>query len=362
MAIGRLKVSQIRNIETASLDLSPQVNLIHGPNGSGKTSLLESAHFLSRARSFRNNKFRTLINEKQDSCAVYGEIREKSGVQIPVGVQRSRDGSQAIKISGQVVQSAVQLASLIPVQVINPYSLSILEDGPTVRRQFIDWGVFHVEQSFLFHWQRANRALKQRNEMLKGGRIDRSLLAAWDQAFVEHSLHLQALRKSYVERIDPHFKRWLAKISMLEAPDLTLAAGWDERESLEDVLAQSLEQDRRLGFTQFGPHRADIKVRTGGKKAVDILSRGQQKIVVSALKLAQSTMYQQARDRQCIFLVDDLAAELDAEHRQRLYQSLVDTGSQLLITSVEANPFELDSKGDTRVFHVKQGQIAVTAN
>ena len=311
---------------------------------------------LSRGRSFRNNKYRTLINDQQDSCTVFGEVslRHYDDV-VPLGVQRNRDGSQQIKINGKPATSAAQLAELVPTQVINPDALAILEGGPAIRRQFVDWGVFHVEHRFLHHWQRANRALKQRNEMLRRGKMDASLMAAWDRVLIEHAEKLQQLRGSYVERLKPLFEKALNKLTDIDLPELSLAAGWDERMGLAEVFKRSAEQDRKAGFTQHGPHRADLRVRLDGRKVADLLSRGQQKIIVSALKLAQGALFNLVNGRQCIFLVDDLVAELDAEHRQRLFKSLVETESQLWVTSIDADVFDVE--GNYRAFHVKQGNI-----
>lgn len=359
MAISRLAITNLRNLGLLDIVPGQDVNLIIGPNGSGKTSILESIYLLGRARSFVTSRHTSLIRRGQKCCTVYGKIQtgEKAPA-VSVGVTRTLDGKQQIKVAGDKVTSSAPLAELLPLQVINPGAFRLLDGGPKSRRQFIDWGVFHVEHTFIDNWRRLNRCLKQRNNLLRQGKFDAGLLSSWDKEFVESANLLTAQREEYVKRLTPLFSELLSRVSKLEKVSLGFYPGWDEKAGLERVLSDSKERDLKEGFTHYGPQRAELKAKYLGLNAAETLSRGQQKLVVCALKIAQGHLYSESRGRPCVYLVDDLAAELDAEHLEVLCQLLSELDCQLFVTSVEEAVFNgCWSAKNTKMFHVEHGRL-----
>lgn len=277
---------------------------------------------------------------------------------VSVGVTRATDGACQIKVAGDSVRSAAPLAELLPLQVINPGSFALLDGGPKSRRQFVDWGVFHVEHAFFESWQRLNRCLKQRNRLLRRGKIQADLMAPWDREFVDHSIEITEQRRRYVALLSPLFNQVLSRLSELDKVALRFYPGWDERHSLEEVLDSAIERDSKHGFTHYGPQRAELKVRYMDLNAADTLSRGQQKLVICALKIAQGHLFSKMTGRPCIYLIDDLAAELDSEHRKALCRLLSELDSQLFITSVEEGAFyDCWQSDEVEMFHVKQGAL-----
>lgn len=359
MAIIQLSILNLRNIETLKISPGEYINLIIGPNGSGKTSILESIYLLGSQRSFRASDTKSLIKNSCDNYAVYGKVKfEKGGVSTPVGVMRNTTGQQVIKISGEKVKSAAKLAQLLPMQVIDPGSFKLLEGGPKARRQFIDWGVFHVEQSFHQDWCRLNRCLKQRNIALRHARIDTPTLKAWDRELVEYGDRITSSREAYIKNLEPLFNQTLSQLTTLPNVTLSFYPGWDRKVSLEEVLQRSLTKDKSRGYTQYGPQRADLKIRFLGQNASQMLSRGEQKIIVAALKIAQGKYFNLATGRKCIYLVDDLAAELDDAHKNSIFNLLSDLNSQIFITAVNMNTVDYDWLGSkVTMFHVKHGAI-----
>lgn len=359
MSLVRLSVTGVRNLSAVTLAPSPRINLLYGDNGSGKTSLLEAIHLLGLARSFRSTRLSPVIQHEQQSCTVFGQLDALAGAH-QLGVSRDRDGEMQIRIDGQNARSAAQLAEALPLQLINPDSFRLLEGAPKVRRQFLDWGVFHVEPRFLPAWQRLQTALRQRNSWLRHGTLDSASQAAWDREMAQASEEIDAYRRAYIQQLKPVFEDTLAQLLDLPGLALSYYRGWDKERNLLDVLQASLARDQALGHTQAGPQRADLRVRLDGHNAAEILSRGQQKLVVCALRIAQGHLLNAARAGQCIYLVDDLPSELDEVHRRALCRLLDDLHCQVFITCVDRDLLKEGWHAETPVamFHVEQGQVS----
>ncbi|WP_210397937.1 DNA replication/repair protein RecF [Motiliproteus sediminis] len=359
MSVTRLDIHHLRNIASLRLDLSAQTNLFHGPNGSGKTSVLEAVHLLSLARSFRTTQHRHYITNQQPQSTLFAQI-DVDGTRVPLGFQRCSDGELSIRVDGERVDTVTSLAEQLPIQLINADTFLLLEGSPAIRRQYIDWGGFHAEPRFLATWKAVRRCLKQRNSLLKHGRMDPSVRAAWDQELVRQAEALDSYRAAYLQALIPRFENLLAELLPLDSLELQYYRGWDRKSPLDEVLAAGLERDCQQGFTHAGPQRADLRFKIDGAVASERLSRGQQKLVVSALKLAQGFLLQEQKGRRCVYLIDDLPAELDRNHRQRLCRLLEQMNTQVLITSTDADAFEGCWHTDTEVrsFEIRQGALA----
>ena len=362
MALTRLSVSGVRNLHPVNLTPSPRINLLFGANGSGKTSLLEAIHLLGLARSFRSTRLTPVIQYDQAHCQLFGEVLFADGLRSQLGVQRDRQGEFVIRQDGKNLRSAAALAECLPLQLINPDSFRLLEGSPKVRRQFLDWGVFHVEHQFLPTWQRLQTALRQRNSWLRHGRMDAALQAAWDRELITASEQIDRLRQAYLQQLKPAFEQVLAELIDLSGLTLSYSRGWDKERDLAEVLQAGLERDRQLGYTQAGPQRADLRLRIGSHNAADVLSRGQQKLVVCALRIAQGHLLQAVKRGRCVYLVDDLPSELDEQHRRALCRLLEALDCQVFITGVEAAQIESFWREDTplAMFHVEHGRITQT--
>ncbi|WP_419832457.1 DNA replication/repair protein RecF [Endozoicomonas atrinae] len=363
--IQQLSITDIRNLSSVSIKPSLSVNVLYGLNGSGKTSVLEAIHILGVARSFRTSRIKPVINRDAEVCTVFGRLGVTSG-SIPVGVSRNlRDETLQIRVSGENLKSTSELARLLPLQVINPDTFRLLEGSPKLRRNFIDWGVFHVKHHDFFPlWKRMQKALKQRNSLLRHGRINGSELASWNVEFEKAANAIDVLRSDYIQRLTPVFNEVLSELTDLENLTLQYYRGWDKERSLNEVLGSGLARDAQSGYTHSGPQRADLRIRVGKVSAVDILSRGQMKLVVCALKLAQGFLYKELSGKQCVFLVDDLPSELDIPHRLALCQLFQKMNCQTFITCVEKEALEDCWLPETEVkmFHVKHGQITLDDN
>ena len=362
MSLIRLTVTAVRNLHTVTLTPSPRINILYGDNGSGKTSVLESIHLLGLARSFRSTRLSPVIQNEQAACTVFGQVSLPSDGISSLGVQRERNGDFTIRIDGQNARSTAQLAETLPIQLINPDSFRLLEGSPKIRRQFIDWGVFHVEPRFLQVWQRLQKALRQRNSWLRHGKMDPASQQAWDRELTQASNEIDAFRRAHITELKPEFQAALEELVDIENLTFSYYRGWDKDRELQDVLKASLTRDMQLGHTQAGPQRADLRIRLGSHNAADILSRGQQKLVVCALRIAQGRLINRVKRGQCVYLVVDLPSELDEQHRKALCRLLEGLNCQIFITCVEKESLESNWQDDTPValFHVEQGSITQT--
>ena len=351
MPLGSFHAERFRCLAGVELELDPGANLFIGPNASGKTSLLEAAFFLSRGRSFRSRRREALIAHGEDSFLLTGKALGPAGP-IGLGVQATRSGSEW-HVGGAVAAGIADLAEQFPAQVIDPEVHKLLEEGPGRRRRYLDWGVFHVEHSFLPTWRRYHQALRQRNAALKQNAADEDL-AAWEQELATNGETLAAQRNGYLARLAPPLEA-IGGALLDQAITLVHQPGWESEQRLLDALSADRRRDRRYRATQLGPHRADVIVLVGGRPAKDRVSRGQQKLVAAGLMLAQLEIQEQERPGRSALLLDDPAAELDGENLARLMALVRQVPAQLWVTSLKPEIAKLVR--DARLFHVKHGDI-----
>jgi DNA replication and repair protein RecF len=349
--LRRVQVTDFRCLQSAALDLDSQFTLISGPNGSGKTSLLEAMYVLGRGRSFRTRLLEHLIRQGANQFVVFGEI-DARGRRIPIGVEGSASGIRA-RIAGENASSLAELALVLPVQIIDPEVHGLIEDGPSRRRQFLDWGVFHVEQSFVGHWQRYRQALKQRNAALKSGQ-PQAVVASWDGDLVRYGELLTSARSSYVALLSPQAEAIGRNLLGMEL-GLGYRPGWARDQSFAEALLQSRGHDQASGMTQVGPHRAELSIRLGGLPVKDRISRGQQKLLAAALLIAQLKLFPDAAPMQPSLLLDDPAAELDDDRLAGLIREVSAHSVQLVVTTLHGEFSAFGAPG--RRFRVEAGRL-----
>ncbi|WP_455198194.1 DNA replication/repair protein RecF [Kaarinaea lacus] len=353
MAITQLEVKSFRNITHSLINPEIGLNFIFGDNGSGKTSLLEAIFCLGRGKSFRTHKTSKLIQAGKDAFTVVGKIAQH-GRNDTVGMERSYQGSQ-IRISGKAIKTTAELTELLPIAILEPGLHRLIEEGPEYRRKFMDWGVFHVEPGFGNTWKNYRRALDQRNAALRD-RWTKKAIMQWDRELAQAAMELHQARQSYLDTLFSTIQDIDFIGEALPGIDFSYQCGWRAENDYGDYLAAQYESDRERGFTQFGPHRADLKIRINGVEAKEVLSRGQQKLLVASLILAQCEQLSH-QETSTVVLVDDLPAELDPERRQALLTALVNTRAQVFITGTEMSLFSGEHIAASGVFHVEQGQF-----
>jgi len=351
LPLTRVRITRLRCLSEVELALHPRRNYVFGPNGAGKTSLLEGVFVLGRGRSFRTRQMRRLVQHGSDAFAVFGEVLS-DGATRRLGVAY-RAGRLEKKIDAQPAAGMAQLAELLPVHAIDPSMHALVEGGPSERRRFLDWGVFHLEPHYLTAWKRYRRVLSQRNAALKRAASDAEL-RPWSLALAEAGAEVDLCRARYLARLSPYVSAFGQRL--LDRPlTLDYRRGWACDQGLETALATAEAHDRQSGSTEAGPHRADVVLRLDDRRVQDEASRGQQKLTAAALILAQVAVESAERPFRSVLVVDDPAAELDALSLERLLAAMADLPAQLIFTALTAG--HLAPEPGYPVFHVERGEV-----
>lgn len=356
MSIRLISFSGIRNLIDTEIEPSQNLNLIYGDNGSGKSSFLESISILSTGKSYRAKKLAHCFSYKTDKMLIKAVIEDKVLGKAHIENFRMLESQQIMKINDVPVGTQAEVAHWLPIQQIDPTAFSLLSGAPEKRREFMDWGLFHVEQSFFPKWKLLRQQLKQRNVILKNK--DKEFLQQWTSSFCLTSEQINESRKKYLQEFKPIFLKMCESLGIGDDLSLKFHQGWDENKSLQEILLRQEERDLQLGYTQSGPHRAEMKLKSQGFAASEVLSRGQQKLTVLALKLAQSELFYKQSGRKSIYLIDDLSSELDEKHMSLLFQYFAQLNCQIFITSIKKEDLIKNAQTDkTKLFHVEQGII-----
>ena len=362
MILERVEVENVRNIEAAGIDLCPGLNVLSGANGAGKTAVLEAVHLLLRGRSFRTRSIETIIRSGGNGLTIRAEIRDPTRGESKIGLTKDRAKNTQLRRDGVAVANASEVAALLPLQVLLPDLADLVFGPPSSRRQWLDWGTFHVKHEYLATLRNYLRAIRQRNGALRAG--DQEAIRLWGEQAGELGERVTEVRQHYVDLINTRLSSTLAMLS----PELNIVLrhepGW-RGDSLANEMRQHTPQDVKLRSTQAGPHRGDVRIEIVPKStqgapqpAAHMLSRGQGKVVASAMKLVQAQHLSSEMERPSLFLIDDAGAELDKEHRDRFFGMLKDQSYQILATTTDADwllggyPFT-----PAALFHVEHGHI-----
>jgi DNA replication and repair protein RecF len=359
--LRRLELQNFRNIGSAALDLSAGFNFFHGLNGAGKTAVLEAVHVIGRGRSFRTQHLQDVIQRGHDRLIVRAVVEDEHVGLQRLAIGRSRAGETEIRINGEPGRRMSQMAALMPMEVVTPDLVELVFGGPAVRRQWLDWGVFHVEHDYMSLLRRYSAAVRQRNAGLKSivaGKLPLKALEPWTAEVALLGEHVTSARVAHLDGIRAIVADVVSRLSEDLEIEISYRRGWSDEIALANVLGEQTGRELKLGSTLAGPHRADVELRTRGQLCSMTLSRGQAKVLASALMLAQADHVRRSASRSGLFLIDDIGAELDERHRNRFFEALIERGIQVLATSVDPPDGEVRARcADHAMFHVEHGVI-----
>lgn len=319
--------------------------------------MLEAIHVLGLGRSFRSRQHRRLIRDECDALTVFARgLRAEQPFSLGLRQSDQKDGE--IRLNGSHRLTRAELPVYLPLLLIEPTTLDVLSGPSEPRRQLLDWLTFHRCPEFMPAWRAARQALAQRNSLLKSGRLSRSEFAYWEDQLARASASLDRFRADTCATWQAAF---LALVpTLLPTTDLSVDyhRGWAS-DDLVQAYADHRDRDRARGFTQEGPHRADLRMKAAGWPVMDRLSRGQQKLTVMALLLSAVQVLQQHQILP-VLLLDDVAAELDADARQRVLAVLSALPVQVLLTALD-DAWLPNRPDKDHVFYVSSGTVSPRA-
>ena len=347
MSIEWLCIRGLRNLEPLELRPESGINWLYGANGAGKTSVLEGIYLLARGRSFRSATLSPVIQHGVEAVEVV--VRRNDGHVL--GVERQAKSWRG-RIDGRDSNRVSEFAAGLPLVLIEPDSHRLVDGGPDQRRQYIDWQLFHVEQSYLHLWQRFARALRQRNAALKTGADDR-MLDALEPEFVSTADAINRLRARQAAAVATVADQLVAELGFRLPGKLAFRyrPGHPADVGLEDAVAGNRRRDRERGFSRHGPHRADLVLTCDDHAAASEMSRGQQKLLAIVMQLAGLNQLASCAACPPLLLLDDPVSELDARHLSLLLDWLDSREIQCWVTATAPG------RASATMFHVEQGRV-----
>jgi len=358
MKLDKVQINHFRNIDDLSIVAHESLNVFLGQNGSGKSSILEALHYLGFARSFRTHKHKNVISYEKSGFTVFCSTVAVDGIQQKFGISRQTDDSCVVNINGKKSKRATDLASYLPIQIFTPQSSELLLGAPKLRRRYLDWVLFHVEQSFNLDFQVFNKSLKHLNALYKSRQPEQDL-GYWNDMLCEKGEAISANRQKLltehlIQLINANLKDFLPEFSF----EISYYRGWEKGYTLADSILKNRPRDQKYGFLSVGPHKADLRIKIKGENAHEILSRGQLRMLVAGMQLAQTQYLHTQTAKSSIFLLDDVGAELDEEKRKVFISRLNTTETQLFVTAIDSKQLDfLQNYNDKKVFHVEHGQV-----
>lgn len=358
MTLARLKLKQFRNFSAQDFEFHPLFNFIFGKNAQGKTNLIEAVSYLSELKSFRTTSKGDLIHKEAETAQLNGLVR-RDNLDWDITITLSHQ-ERKIEVNGKPPQKRQEYHSLLPLILFEPRHIYLFRDSPSERRRYLNRALFLMNPGFLTTINQYDKIVAQKNRILKDG-FGLDQLDIWNEklATLGHQIIEQRLQ-------------WFAQINTVLAREYqAISGGHDEytlnyQPSLNSSVSQMLatlhehrqeEITRREAF--LGPHRDDFKAQLGERDLANFGSQGENRSAIIALKMAQLKLYSQKFGKTPLFLLDDVASELDATRRQHLFSTLRDEAAQVFVTTTENEIISDDYKQKSRVFLVEAGTVSV---
>ena len=360
MKVTKFKAESFRNIEKCEISFTDGVNLIYGGNALGKTNVIEGIYLFSRGRSFRTAQEKDLV--KYDA----------PGFRIAIDYE-SRDGECSLEYAsfgrekrrrrnGYAVKSAKELIEGFKAILFHPDNLSLVKGGPEERRAFLNVAAAQYYPAYISDYQRFSSALDNRNALLKnaskGMYVDEGELIAWSEMMAEYSASIYRTRVEYLKKLEVYVREiglkisdGMEEISFEYKSDISEDAGLDVFMQYKAALTSSLDKERIVGSSLYGPQRDDIIIKINGQPTRGFASQGQQRSIVLSMKLAEGEVIRDTFGEYPVFLLDEMLSELDEKRRRFVLDSL--SGKQTIITACECEEMKPLARN---LIEIKDGQ------
>lgn len=364
MPVRRITMVQFRNYQTRTFEFIPQMNILYGPNGSGKTTVLEAVHCLTVAKSFKTHYDKQLVQHETDFYQLEGEFHQEETTDIIELNYVPRQGKKVF-INGTEQDKLSRVVGRYPVVTLTPEDSDITVGPPAVRRKYLNKIMAQASQKHLSNLIQMEKVLSQRNALLQNsadnpaGEIDETLMSVFDDQLIQVAAQIEQEREQFFRKIRPLFQEIYTTLTTNREVRIRFSPSveYESDEQFEREFREGLDRRRNqeLAFrrTMVGPQSDVVELYLDGNSLRDYGSQGEHKLVLIALKLAEGRYLAEQNGRSPIYLFDDLFAELDVERSRRILTALDERG-QILITSTDLSDvrhhgIDMDG-GDIKVF------------
>ncbi len=357
--IKNIKLNNFRNIKSADIDFSKDINIISGENGQGKTSLLEGIWLLSGSKSFRTSKDKDLINLNTDLARITAVLDNKGDEKIIEVIISNKEGKKGrfAKINNSQITKALNLFGNVVCVVFAPSHLSLVSGAPSLRRKLIDSALCQLYPNYLKAYRTFDKYLNEKNSLLKIMREDDKekleLLDIYNSFLAQWGFEIYKRRKEYLKILFEKAAFYYNEISK-GREELSFSYSFFSQSS-EDMLYklnQSIKRDIKMGHSNVGVQREDIEININNVPAKDFASQGQQRSIVLALKLAESDIFSSVCEVDPIILLDDVLSELDYSRQEYLLNHIKD--KQVFISSCDEDRIKF---AKSKKFKLIDGQV-----
>ncbi len=354
MILERVAADHFRNLAEAEVEFHPQSNILVGRNGQGKTNLLEAIYFLATTKSFRTSRLASMFRFAEPNVFVSGLLRREGIARtLSVGLETGEAKRRVLMINGEKVTLPAYLNAM-SVFAYSAARLEVIRGTPEERRRFLDRGVASVNPAYLEQLTRYTRVLKQRNALLGEIAFQRSAggsLDAWDNELMVAANIVHKARAAYANDLGAVFKEIVAQHGY-HVTDVVM----QYRPSTTDEIARHRREELRARMTLAGPQRDLLEFELDGRPASEVLSGGEQKMIVLFLKFAKLELFRRRHDDAPLFLLDDVDAELDLEILQSLLSKLP-VSTQVFATSAKEAFLAALEAGPHRRLSLENGRV-----
>lgn len=358
MIIKSIELKDYRNYHSLTLDFDSRTNILYGDNAQGKTNVLEAIFVSATTKSHKGSKDKEIINFSQDEAHIRMNLL-KDTIEYRVDMHLRKNKSKGIAINGQKIKKAAELIGLLNVVFFSPEDLSIIKNGPSERRRFVDMELCQLDKYYLYNLNQYNKIINQRNKLLKDLYHNPDLqdtIIIWDSQLVAYGKQIIERRKIFIEQLNEiingihkNLSGGKEELIIKYEPDV-------EAEYLEAKLNANRERDIKFKLTSVGPHRDDFSFIVNGIDIRKFGSQGQQRTAALSLKLSEIELVKKITNDLPVLLLDDVLSELDSNRQNYLLNSIGDIQTIITCTGLDEfinNRFEIN-----KIYKVTDGKIS----
>lgn len=357
MIVESIKLNHFRNYDKLELKFDRGTNLFYGDNAQGKTNILESVYLCGTTRSHKGSKDREIIHFGEEESHICMKIR-KGDIPYRIDMHLKKNKTKGIAINGVPVRKASELIGLGNFVFFSPEDLNIIKNGPSERRRFLDMELCQLDRIYLYHLTNYNKALAQRNKLLKDFVFypeSEPMLDIIDEQLVQYGTVIISLREKFIKELNEILHEIHGKLSG-KKENLSLAYEYDtDIHQFRERMRANRERDIKSRMTNAGPHRDDICFLVDGIDIRKYGSQGQQRTAALSLKLAEIEIVKKNVKDTPVLLLDDVLSELDSNRQRYLLESINNIQTMITCTGIDdfvGCNFKID-----RLFQVVEGTV-----